>query len=666
MTRTKIIGLVIVLALLWIIPVSVLAWSAGSAAPPTGDPGGVDPGGGEAAPLSPAAVEHIYVAQTTQGAGDGSSPGNARSVDWFNTPANWSTAQAQDGLIGPGDTVHLCGVISSRLVVQGSGQEGFPITILFEQDAMMSAPYWSTWTPPFDQRGLPNDYSGTDEISAIYSNEKDHIVIDGGVNGVIEATECGTDWPDNKYTFAGIYGRGDHVEIKNLTIRNMYNRTPGADDYWSIGEGIFFAGSHLSVHDNMVEKAFYCLQVGARSSGATQDIEVYNNVISGCAVSLAATMGTNYTTLEDVRLHHNRMLNGEVWDGTLSENPFDPARSWHRRDFVKVWGRMTTSPFSPFARLSIYSNVIGPGLSSMRGTASGWICMDSGYFPDLEIHHNLFLSDETDAHAPFVSVSGITNYTTTMNSQIHNNTFVGNEVNDAPIRLGRWTLGHVVYDNIFFQQALGFYAMDPVTDISFWDYNNWYPLRLPGSFQYKYHHSSSWGTYPPYTYQQWKDELGFDAHSVEQDPLFVNADDPAGPDGVFWTDDDGLRLPPGSPSVGAGRFGGEIGAYAFEPALSLQGAPGSETIYLSWTVNVTLPVSTTWHIDYYTHTASIYTATEPLSATRSTVLTEHVENYQWYTVALHAMVDSTSWLSDTVRVMPTDRFVYLPLVMRED
>lgn len=110
----------------------------------------------------------------------------------------------------------------------------------------------------------------------------------------------------------------------------------------------------------------------------------------------------------------------------------------------------------------------------------------------------------------------------------------------------------------------------------------------------------------------------------------------------------------------------DLGAYEFVPTLELHGAPGDETIHLNWTVNITLPITTTWRIDYYTQTASIYTATDPYSTTRSTVLTEHVQNYQWYTVTLHAMVGETSWLSDTVHVMPTDMLVYLPMVIRED
>ena len=109
----------------------------------------------------------------------------------------------------------------------------------------------------------------------------------------------------------------------------------------------------------------------------------------------------------------------------------------------------------------------------------------------------------------------------------------------------------------------------------------------------------------------------------------------------------------------------DIGAYEFVPELELHGTPADEAIHLTWTVNITLPMTTTWHIDYFTQTvAAPFTATAPFSITRSYVLTENVQNYQWYTVTLHAMVDETSWLSDTVRVMPTDRFVYLPMVLK--
>jgi hypothetical protein len=39
-------------------------------------------------------------------------------------------------------------------------------------------------------------------------------------------------------------------------------------------------------------------------------------------------------------------------------------------------------------------------------------------------------------------------------------------------------------------------------------------------------------------------------------------------------------------------------------------------------------------------------------------------NYIWYTIILQAMLDSTPLLSDTARVMPTDRFVSLPVLLK--
>ena len=57
------------------------------------------------------------------------------------------------------------------------------------------------------------------------------------------------------------------------------------------------------------------------------------------------------------------------------------------------------------------------------------------------------------------------------------------------------------------------------------------------------------------------------------------------------------------------------------------------------------------------------TATDPSSASRAYTLT-NLTNYEWYTVTLNAMLDTTVLYSDTVTVMPTDRFVYLPVLLK--
>jgi hypothetical protein len=140
-------------------------------------------------------------------------------------------------------------------------------------------------------------------------------------------------------------------------------------------------------------------------------------------------------------------------------------------------------------------------------------------------------------------------------------------------------------------------------------------------------------------------ELGVE---TEDDPTYVYAD-------ISWSTD------PDVWEVAREELAGIIEG----DSLRLYGSPADRAIHLTWELSSTLPSTTTWHIDYYTQTASVYTATDPLSATRSIVLTENVQNYQWYTVTLSALVDRTALLSDTVRVMPTDIFVHLPLVRRE-
>ena len=107
----------------------------------------------------------------------------------------------------------------------------------------------------------------------------------------------------------------------------------------------------------------------------------------------------------------------------------------------------------------------------------------------------------------------------------------------------------------------------------------------------------------------------------------------------------------------------DLGAYEFEPQLELHGAPGDQAIYLSWTVNVTLPATTTWTITYDgpagVPPSPIIGLAEPTRAYTLTGLT----NYQWYTVTL---TTDPPMLTDTVTIMPTDQLIHLPLVFHAD
>ena len=99
-------------------------------------------------------------------------------------------------------------------------------------------------------------------------------------------------------------------------------------------------------------------------------------------------------------------------------------------------------------------------------------------------------------------------------------------------------------------------------------------------------------------------------------------------------------------------------------SLTVRGSPGNQSAHLTWAVNTTLPVTSTWQLAYDPpngdQSSPIIDIPNPTRAYTLTGLT----NYTWYTVTLNAMLDSTAFLTDTVRVMPTDISIYLPLVLR--
>ena len=99
--------------------------------------------------------------------------------------------------------------------------------------------------------------------------------------------------------------------------------------------------------------------------------------------------------------------------------------------------------------------------------------------------------------------------------------------------------------------------------------------------------------------------------------------------------------------------------------LILHGAPGDGAIHLTWTVTGTPPLTTTWQVGYESETGTLLMPpiNIPTAAVRAHTLVS-LTNYMWYTVTLSAMADNTPWLTDSVRVMPTDQLLYLPLVLK--
>lgn len=76
--------------------------------------------------VASAFAENFYIGQSSAGAGDGTSCANRRAISFFNGSGNWGVGASK---ISAGDTVYLCGTITTAMGVQGSGSAGNVITI---------------------------------------------------------------------------------------------------------------------------------------------------------------------------------------------------------------------------------------------------------------------------------------------------------------------------------------------------------------------------------------------------------------------------------------------------------------------------------------------------------------------------------------------------------
>jgi hypothetical protein len=148
------------------------------------------------------------------------------------------------------------------------------------------------------------------------------------------------------------------------------------------------------------------------------------------------------------------------------------------------------------------------------------------------------------------------------------------------------------------------------------------------------------------------------------------------------------HLGPGSPAIDAGdpaaavgiafdldgrprRVGSapDMGAYEVQALLALSARPGDGRIRLDWDLTVEDPALVSFAISYTAAVQGSAVLTPVLitglpTVTRAFTLSDLI-NYAWYTVVVEARDGEEQVLvrSNVVRVMPTDRYVYLPLLL---
>jgi hypothetical protein len=263
----------------------------------------------------------------------------------------------------------------------------------------------------------------------------------------------------------------------------------------------------------------------------------------------------------------------------------------------------------------------------------------------IHVYHNTVYGSHPDAQ-PY----GLVIFYNVTNIDMRNNIFHGTLVD-----IGNNNYGRCVLDEGDSPDSTSFATRD---------YNLYFQQDPGQPITGSEHGFGGWDTFMS-EWDWWRTGSGFETHSPNpQRTLFVDREN-----GDF-------RLRVDSPAVDTGvRIPGfnddyegaapDLGAIEFTPSMTLHAAPADQALDLTWRVNATLPATATWHIDYYTTTTAILTATDPLSITRAYRL-NGLTNYASYTVTVSAMVGPTALFSDTVTAMPTDIFVYLPLVLREN
>ena len=415
---------------------------------------------------STAQANDIYLSQNGSGAGNGADCGDAFPASWFNSGSNWGSGGTQ---IGPGTIVHLCGTITGSagatgLAFQAGGVSGRPIVLLFESGARLSSPQWG---------------------AAISSNNKSFITIDGGANGIVESTMAGSSGAPCTGGACSIHDQtsdgisitgGSNIEVKNLTVQNIYVHRGTAGDGGDAKAINFHASqspqSNILVHDNIVHDAHAAIFFGFNTLSSVQ---VYNNTTYNHCWGVAFLDNNTGSNATGIQVYGNDISGFVNWTG-----PSGGDNGFH---FDGVFFAATNSSTS-FTGSSIYNNYLH---GAMTNPATGHIYLtgSGGGMRGNKIYNNLIVAPQNaighsgpDEEGLIVLGFG------SQSTSVYNNTFVsqtpGIDIRDAGTTVA------AIKNNIFSGDSSGpmFTAILNKTRtnlaglVNFNDYYNLAPLHM--------------------------------------------------------------------------------------------------------------------------------------------------------------------------------------------
>lgn len=501
----------------------------------------------------------IYVAQTTQGNGTGTNAANAKSLAWLNSSTSWNNGA---GTVVPGTTVHLVGTLTSSLQMQASGSAGKPITIYFEPNAMFSAPTWTSGN-------TAQAYGGYAAIDAPYLS---YIVIDGGSNGIIQATANGTGLAYANNSFSAIELDGcNNATVQNLTIQNLYVNTPSDENGGNTG--IFIGGGSQWGNLTISNCVFHDESTGAFFVyyPSCHDFNFVNNTAYHCNWGVGGGDASSSSWVNNVNIIGNHLYSWSNWDDPLDNNHHNGAYVWDNSTGAWV------------SNLVYAYNYVGPGYG-VHNTSG---LFESGNIDAFRAYNNVF--DCTDGSAPadaclYVSgdstVSAVTNW-------VLNNTFY--RCPGTSILFYGWTVAktynYCLNNEVFNGVGGTAVVFGPYANNDFiqCNSNNFYACN-PNSVMV----GSSGTSYNFYSLAQWQ-SLGYDANSTTNNPLLNSQWQPTngspllnagGNFSGFFTNDYAYKPRPATGNWTIGAYQLAAGS-ALLPSISLAASPTNPAVGVS-------------------------------------------------------------------------------------
>jgi hypothetical protein len=393
--------------------------------------------------ISSAATSDVYV--TPDGSPQGVCTTSPHNPAWFNSASNWGST------IGPGTTIHLCGTFngsagSTEFTFMGNGTSGNPITLLFEANAQLSAPYWA---PSSGGQGCGG---------AICMYNRSYIIVDGGSNGIIRNTANGDSLANQQDTEAIEGTSCNNCTVRNLAISNIYvhnqNGNGSIDDTQM--RCISISGSNWTINNNVMHDSGWCL-FQAYSNGDS-NVNIYgNNIYNMNHGWMLATSSANSFT--NAFFHDNQVHDAANWDangcpfhhdgihtfGTsgstmsgiyVSDNYFYGNWGTCPTGYVFVEGGASSTP-SHMQSSYWWNNLVVVSPASPIVNTNGWIDIASGENGSQKVYDNTIIGPNNSDNTNCIAMEGMSGLT-----------FENNVVSNCgdPVRIDKSTMVGVDYN----------------------------------------------------------------------------------------------------------------------------------------------------------------------------------------------------------------------------